>query len=161
MSGWWVRMRRSPEGLARDRCGTSTVELALIMPILALLILLAADFAMAFKTKILLQRAAERTAQLATSGGMDSSAYDNLAADAAEAAGVPAANVSITSTLLCNDMTQASTDTACAPGQQIKRYVLISIAGSYAPMFGTFMPGTRWGTLQAVPLSGSASVRLQ
>lgn len=154
-------MRGDLHGLPADCRGNSTIELALIVPLLALLILVAADIALAFKAKIILQRAAERAAQLATSGGYESTAYDSLAADAAEAAGVSTGNVGVTSTLLCDDVAQTTPDTPCSPGQQIKRYVAISISGTYSPLFGKLVPATRWGSMQIIAISGFASVRLQ
>ncbi|KEQ53686.1 TadE/TadG family type IV pilus assembly protein [Sphingobium chlorophenolicum] len=153
--------------LFADSIGTSTVELALIMPVLVLLACMAGDVAMAFKAKIALQRAAERTGQLATVGGYanDTSktqaAYNNLAADAAAAAGVSTNNVTVTPTLLCDATVQtASPEVPCADGQQTKRYVAITISGSYTPMFAKLMPGSNWST-NGIPLTGSASVRLQ
>ncbi|WP_150291954.1 TadE/TadG family type IV pilus assembly protein [Sphingobium estronivorans] len=146
--------------LASNQSGTSTVELAIVLPALALLTFMAADVAMAFKAKIGLQRAAERTAQMATAAGINGAAYgtDNLKADAAAAAGVATGNVNITKTLLCNGVQSASDP--CPDGQQISRYVAIGITGTYMPMFAKLAPGTRWSA-QGIALSGSASVRMQ
>lgn len=152
---------RSFSSLLRDRAGTSTIELAIIFPVLTMLTFVAADIAMAFKTKIKLQTAAERTAEMATAGGLNSAAYQNLAADAAQAAGVSSGDVTVTSSLLCDGTVQASTLDICAAGQQVKRYVAITISGQYRPMFGALLPGTRWAGGQGVALTGSASVRLQ
>ncbi|MEV4933318.1 MULTISPECIES: TadE/TadG family type IV pilus assembly protein [unclassified Sphingobium] len=153
--------------LISDRAGNSTIELAIIMPVLVLLTCLAGDVAMAFKAKIGLQRAAERTAQLAAAGGYTNdttrtqAAYNNLAADAAAAAGVSTSNVTITPTLLCDATVQtASPEVPCPDGQQTKRYVAINISGSYTPMFAQLAPNSRWSS-QGIALTGSASVRLQ
>lgn len=153
--------RRCIHSLLSDRSGTSTVELAIIVPVLAALTFVAADLAMAFKAKIKLQSAAERTAEMATSGGLNSAAYQNLAADAAAGAGVSSSNVSVTSSLLCDGTVQSSTTAVCATGQQMKRYVTINITGSYTPIFGKLLPGTRWASAQGITLTGSSSVRLQ
>lgn len=153
--------KMSPLVLSTDRSGTSTVELALIMPLLALLTFVAADVAMAFKAKIRLQAAAERTAQMATRGGLNSTAYQNLAADAAQGAGVPTNGVTVTETLLCNGTAQSSTVGTCSTGQQIQRYVAIGITSNYMPMFGKFLPGSRLSATQGITLTGSSSVRLQ
>lgn len=144
-----------------DRSGTSTVELAIIVPILAVLTFVAADMAMAFKTKIKLQSAAERTAAMATSGGLNSAAYQNLAADAAAGAGVSMSNVTVSSSLLCDGTVQSSTSEVCSSGQQMKRYVNINIAQNYVPMFAKLMPGTSWASGDGISLTGSSSVRLQ
>jgi Flp pilus assembly protein TadG len=153
--------KRWLHNLLSDRWGTSTIELAIIFPVLAALTFIAADLAMAFKAKIRLQAAAERTAQLATSGGLNSAAYQNLAADAAAGAGVSSNAVTVTSSLLCDGTVQASMAEVCATGQQMKRYVTIGITGSYQPMFGKLLPGTSWASAQGITLTGSSSVRLQ
>jgi len=153
--------------LFADPAGTSTIELAIIMPVMVLLTCLAGDVAMAFKAKIALQRGAERAAQLAAAGGYTNdtaktqAAYNNLAADAASAAGVSTNNVTVTPTLLCDATVQtASPEVPCADGQQMKRYVAISISGTYTPMFAKLAPGSRWSS-QGIAITGSASVRLQ
>lgn len=147
--------------LLRDRSGTSTIELAVIFPVLVMLTFVAADVALAFKSKIRLQTAAERTAEMATAGGLNSAAYQNLTTDAAQAAGVPSGNVTVTSSLQCDGTEQTSTSQNCGTGQQIKRYVQIRISGQYLPMFAALLPGGRWSSGQAIELTGSASVRLQ
>ncbi|WP_242124401.1 TadE family protein [Sphingobium sp. Sx8-8] len=153
--------------LFADPAGNSTIELAIIMPVLVLLTCMAGDIAMAFKAKIVLQRAAERAAQLAAAGGYTSdtsntqAAYNNLAADAAAAAGVSINNVTVTPTLLCDATVQtASPQVPCPDGQQTKRYVAITITGSYIPMFAQLMPNSQWSS-QGIAITGSASVRLQ
>lgn len=145
--------------LCADRRGTSTIELAFIVPILVLLTFVAADIALGFKAKIKLQAAAERTAQMAMSGGLNSSAYDNLVTDAAQGAGVSAANVTVTKTLLCNGV--ASINSECSTGEQIMRYVGITITGNYMPMFAKFMPNSLWASTQGITITGAASVRMQ
>lgn len=151
--------------LFANPAGTSTVELAIIMPVMVLLTCLAGDVAMAFKAKIALQRAAERTAQLATVGGYTSDttdtskAYNNLAADAAAAAGVAINKVTVTPTLICDSTVQTTPD-YCTATQQMKRYVAISISGTYTPMFAKLAASSKWSS-QGVAITGSASVRLQ
>jgi len=151
--------------LFADPTGNSTVELAIIMPVLVLLTCLAGDVAMAFKAKIALQRAAERTAQLATAGGYtsdttnSSAAYNNLAADAAAAAGVSTSNVTVTPTLVC-DSTPQTTPDYCTSTQQQKRYVAITISGTYTPMFAKLAPSSKWSS-SGIAITGSSSVRLQ
>lgn len=146
--------------IAGCRAGTSTIELAIIAPVLVMLVFLASDVAMAFRMKLKLQTAAERTAALAVSGGIDSTAFQNLAADAAAAAGVTTDKVTVTDTLLCNSTTQSSTGNQCATGEQSKRYIALTISDNYMPMFAS-LGGTGWSASQGVPLTGSASVRLQ
>lgn len=156
-----MTVKRLLRALSSDRDGTSTIELAIIVPVLALLTLVAADLAMAFKMKIGLQTAAERTAQMATKGGYNSVAYQNLAADAADAADVPTNAVIVTGSLFCNNTVQGSADAICPAGQQLKRYVAITISNSYQPMLAGLLPHGNWASDQGITLTGSASVRLQ
>lgn len=156
-----MAVKRSFRTLGSDSYGTSTIELAIIVPVLALMTLIAADLAMAFKMKIGLQTAAERTAQMATKGGYNSLAYQNLVTDAANAAGVPTNAVTVTGSLFCNTTVQASADAICPAGQQLKRYVAITISNTYQPMFAGLLPHGNWASDQGVALTGSASVRLQ
>ncbi|WP_327753375.1 TadE/TadG family type IV pilus assembly protein [Sphingobium sp. SJ10-10] len=149
--------------LFADPTGNSTVELAIIMPVLVLLTFMAGDVAMAFKAKITLQRAAERAAQMATAGGYSTTSsnnYSNLKADAASAAGVSTNNVTVTPTLVCDSTAQTTPD-YCTATQQMKRYVAITISGTYTPMFAKLMPGSSKWSSQGIALTGSSSVRLQ
>lgn len=146
--------------IADCSAGTSVIELAIIAPILVVLVLLASDVAMAFRMKLKLQTAAERTAQMAVIGGLDSTAYSNLAADAATAAGVATNKVTVTDTLLCNNTAKSSTTDTCGSGEQVKRYIALTITDNYKPMFGS-LGGSFWSSSQGVSLTGSASVRLQ
>lgn len=148
-----------PCALLSDRSGTSTVELAIIVPVLAMLTMVAGDLAMGFKAKIKLQTAAERTAQMAVSGG--DTVYSSLATDAAAGAGVSSSNVTVTKSLLCDGTVQSSTSNVCGSGQQIKRYVTVSITGNYKPMFAKLLPSTRWSASQGISLTGSSSVQQQ
>lgn len=146
--------------IAGCHAGTSTIELAIIAPILVMLVFLASDVAMAFRMKLKLQTAAERTAELAVSGGLDSTAYSNLAVDAAAAAGVTTDKVTVTDTLLCNGTAKASTTDTCASTEQSKRYIALTISDNYKPMFAS-LGSAGWSATQGVPLTGFASVRLQ
>lgn len=147
--------------IRKDQTGTAFMELAFVVPILVLLTLAASDIAMGFSAKLKLQTAAERAAEMATSGGLSSAAYQNLQADAADAAGVPASNVTVTSTLQCDGVEQSSTSNICPTGQQISRYVRIDISGTYQPMFGGAIINNLWSSSQTIAISGAASVRLQ
>jgi Flp pilus assembly protein TadG len=143
----------------RDEGGTSVVELALLSPILLITLGGTVDCARLISAKLRLQQAAERTAEMASAGGIASAAFGSLQSEAAAAAKVSASNVSVSYWLECDGTKQSAFDGTCADGQQVARFTSITIAGSYVPTFAwLFRPVTTNG---AVALSGSASVRVQ
>jgi Flp pilus assembly pilin Flp len=125
--------------LAGDEHGASLIEMALLLPILASLIVGIVDVSRAFSAKLDLQQAAERTIekvqQYQTEGG-----FDTLRAEAAAAAGVPPSSVKVDYWLECNGLRQADFETNCPEGQEPARWVKVIITGTYTPMFAS----SRW-----------------
>ncbi|HWI87142.1 MAG TPA: TadE family protein [Sphingomonas sp.] len=143
----------------RNEWGASAVELALVSPILLAMLAGIVDCARLVSTKLHLQQAAERTAELKTAGSTASLTDTLLQADAAAAAGVSAANVTVSGWLECDGTRQGSDVTVCPDGQQIARYSTIAIAGSYKPSFAGLL---RWATVDGrISVNASASVRTQ
>jgi len=140
--------------LWRDRRGASLIELALMSPILMVTVAGTVDGARLLGTKVRLQQAAERTAELASAGGASGSSFSTLQSEAATAANVPASNVTVSSWLECDGTQQSSFDGSCSSGQQVARYASIRIVGSFTPSFSIFFSG-------GIAVSGSASVRVQ
>lgn len=139
--------------------GTSTVELALVCPILMVMLAGLVDCARLISTELRLQQAAERTAEMATAGSIASAAFTSLQAEAASAASVPASQVTVSYWLECDGTRQTSFDGTCNTGQQVGRFASISIAGSYTPSFAWLLRSA--GANGSVPLTGRASVRVQ
>lgn len=125
--------------LAGDERGASLIEMALLLPIFASLIVGIVDVSRAFSAKLDLQQAAERTIekvqQYQTEGG-----FDTLRAEAASAAGVPPSSVKVDYWLECNGLRQSDFETNCPDGQVPARWVKIIITGTYTPMFAS----SRW-----------------
>lgn len=157
------RLRRCIAALRADQRGTSLVELAFAAPIFALMVVGLGDIARGYSEKYALQQAVNRTMELAHQGSPDDD-YDYLkteAADAARQAGAPNPTVTLVSWLECDGSTtkKAWTDT-CADGQQIARYITLTINSSYRPSFGS----TVYKAVRAdgtVPISARASLRVQ
>ena len=150
---------RTAKCLARSVRATSTVELALISPILAVTLAGAVDCARLVSAKLSLQQAAERTAELATAGNVGSAAFTSLQSEAATAANVATANVTVTYWLECDGVRQTLFDGTCATGQQVGRFASISITSSYKPSFAWLLRSS--STNGTIPISASASVRVQ
>ena len=145
--------------LWRDEDGVSMIELALALPILALLVTGGADVASGFAAKVALQQATARTIEKATAGGLNSTAFQSLQAEGAAAAGVPASAVTVTQWLECDAVKQADFNGACTDTQQVGRYVSIKIDSSYRPTFNFFTWSKK--TNGVVPLTATSSVRVQ
>jgi len=143
----------------RDLRATSTVELALIVPILMVVLAGSVDVARLISTKLRLQQAAERTAEMASAGSIASAAFTSLQSEAATAANVPTSQVTVTYWLECDGTKQTSFDGTCTSGQQVGRFASISISSSYTPSFSWLLHAT--GASGSIPLSSSASVRVQ
>lgn len=150
---------RAAECLARCVRATSTVELALVSPILAIALAGSVDCARLVSAKLLLQQAAERAAELATAGSVGSAAFTSLQSEAATAANVPTANVTVSYWLECDGVRQSLFDGTCTTGQQVARFASISITSSYKPSFAWLLRSV--GTDGAIPISAAASVRVQ
>jgi len=154
------RFRRALAGVAwRDVRGASTVELALVSPFLMIVLAGSVDCARLVSTKLHLQQAAERTAEMATAGSVASAAFTSLQAEAAAAANVPAAQVTISYWLECDGTRQSLFSGTCTSGQQVGRFASISIASSYQPSFAWLLKSV--GTNGSIALNGTASVRVQ
>lgn len=154
-------IRSAASFLVRDRRGTSTVELAMVAPFFAMLVMGTVDASRAVSEKMRLQQAAARSIEMASAGGINSPAFTNLGAEAAAAAGVSAQNVTVTPWLECDRSAPLPIDNDCAPNQEIGRYVSVSIRGNYTPWFASSLAGLGWDVSRAIRIEGQASVRLQ
>lgn len=149
-----MRSLRGPIALWRDVTGASIVELALLSPILLVALAGTVDCARLLSTKLRLQQAAERTAEMATAGGVASAAFGSLQNEAAAAAKVPASSVAVSYWLECDGSRQTDFQGTCGAGQQVARFTSVSIAGNYSPSFP-------WLLGANVAVNGRASVRVQ
>ena len=148
--------------LRRDDRGASLVELAMIAPILLVTVAGSIDCARLLSTKLRMQQAAERAVEMASAGGIRTSASSSvqtLMQTEASAAAPSSSQVSVSTWLECNGTKQADFDGDCNSGDQVARFASVSIAGSYTPSFPWLFGRT--ATNSAIAVSGSASVRVQ
>jgi Flp pilus assembly protein TadG len=153
---------RSIAALAQDSRGASLVELALLAPILALMLMGISDIAMGFSAKMTLQQAAARALERAAVGSVRSD-YQHLGDDAAAAAGVPRSAVTVTNWLECDQVRQESFDGTCGSEQMVSRYVQIEIAWGYEPTFryGPIARAVGAGDDNRIPIDAHAALRIQ
>lgn len=156
--------------LRRDERGAGVVELALLLPVLALLTVGIADFSHGLSERMRIHRAVQQSLEIAAAHRMavspdsDLPTYDFLAKRAAQAAEVPEAQVTLTKWLECNGVKQGF-DGSCGDGQSIARYVEIHIVTHFSPMFnyGPLARAAGGGDAPrgTIPLFAKAAVRVQ
>ena len=146
--------------LARDSRGTSVLETALVVPLVMMLLAGISDLAMGFSLKLRTQQAAARTVEFATTAGLERLSLDQLRKEAADAASVPAGQVTVTRWLECNGAKQSLFDGACETGQEMARYVSIQVDNTYEPVLGALLPESIADD-GAITFIGFSTVRLQ
>jgi len=149
--------------LKSDR-GASVVELALVAPFFAAMVIGMSDLATAYSMKLKLeqasQRALERVQQMTSPADSNNqSTISSEATAAATAAGYSTANVSVAYLLYCNG-TSTTYSTGCTGTQTVMRYVNVTITGRYTPLFtNSYFPNHNAdGT---VTVTGQAGMRVQ
>lgn len=162
------QLRRRLAALRGDARGATIIEFGLLLPILALFILGTIDFGRGLAAKFALEQAAQRAIEIASLGNR-SQDYTFLRTEAATAAGVPLANVTLDQWLECTTTEgvttrQSAFNGVCPTGQQPARYVEVRIFQDYIPNFArgplaVGMPGVRADG--SVRLHADAGVRVQ
>lgn len=146
--------------LARDERGTSLIEMAMVAPVFAMLLVGFVDISRAYSARLQLEQAAQRSIEKVQQYRTTSSTFSTLQAEAMAAANVAASAVTVDPWLECDGARQANYNTSCTPGQVQARYITVSIVKKFTPMFGTrFFPGANAdGTYTLV---GDAGMRTQ
>lgn len=141
--------------------GTSTIELALIFPVAMLLLLGATDSSLAYAEKLRVEAAAARAVEQITAFSRVRTDYTATRAEAAEAANVDIADVTVTHWLECNNVVQTSFTASCPNNSdQIARFVKVAIQGKFEPTinYGGFLATDADGFVR---FEGDSSVRIQ
>jgi Flp pilus assembly protein TadG len=145
----------------RDATGTSTLELALILPIAMFLVLGAIDSSLAFAEKLRVEAAAARAIEQITAYSRVNTDYSGSRTEAAAAAGVDVSDVTVTYWLECGNVVQSSFTATCAnSSDQIARFVKVAVSGKFEPVmnYGDFLQADGDGVVR---VQGDASVRIQ
>ena len=150
---------RRPLHLFADERGSSVIEMGLIAPFLAAMLIGMVDLSRAYSAKLSVVQAAQRTVEKIQVSSYSPSDNTTLQEEAATAAGVPTGNVTVTSWLQCNNSsTQLSFTSSCNGNEPFARYVRIQISKSYTPLFRVKWDRTTSGTWT---VSGRAGIRIQ
>jgi Flp pilus assembly protein TadG len=163
-------MMRKLSDLWQDASGTSLIEMAMVAPFLATLVIGITDLSRGYSDRLQLEQAAQRAIEKSMQGmqGDDSTTiFKTLKAEAATAAGVPESDVEVRYWLECNGVSQNSSsatmdedyEKVCPSGEVYARYLRVAITKKYTPMFSTKWLGTNAdGTFTLV---GTAGLRVQ
>jgi Flp pilus assembly pilin Flp len=146
--------------LARDERGASLIEMAMVAPVFASMLLGMVDISRAYSAKLFLEQAAYRAIEKVQQYRTESDTYTTLAVEAKDAAEVNLSDVTVDPWLECNGVRQTDYLGVCPTGQVVTRYITVSIQKKFTPMFGTrYFPGAN--TDGTYTLTGRAGLRTQ
>lgn len=149
--------------LRDDQHGTSLIELAILAPFAALLLLGMVDTSLAFTKKLRIEQVVQRAVEKATAYGSAGSDYSGLDDEAAAAANVPLKDVKMDKWLECSGERQEDFDDECDEDELISRHVSMTIKASYTPMFRYGPIGKLVGAQETgvIPFTVDSEVRIQ
>jgi Flp pilus assembly protein TadG len=144
-----------------ERAGNVTIELALMAPILASMLIGLVDLSTAYSDKLRLEQIAQRTIEKVMQQSFKPADVATLKAEAEAGAG-QGATANVTYWLECNAVKKtgsAAYAAGCADGEQYARYVQVDITKYYTPLIiHTFGNSNADGTMT---IRGIAGLRFQ
>lgn len=134
--------------------GNFVVEFALFLPVLVAMMAIGFDFGMAIYDSMSLKEAARAGVQYAIKNPADTAGLTQVVADAS---GIDAANLTVTSTEFCQCANGASVacGTSCADGSATETYMTVLAQEPYA----TLLPYPL--SLAPLSLHGTATLRIR
>lgn len=151
--------RKSSKGLRGDNRGAAVIELAIIAPVFATMLIGMVDIGRGYSMKLRLEQAAQRSIEKVMNGQADKSSAAALKTEAATVAGVAEDKVVVDFWLECNNSRQTNYNTTCATGQVFRRYLTVQITKTFEPMFKLkFLGANSDGTFT---VTGKTGVRTQ
>lgn len=128
-------MTRALKEFARADGGTATLELALILPIFATMLIGVVDITTAFNRKLVMEQAIQRAIERVMQTTTDYTVEDNIKAEASAAAGIPVENVTVVYTQTCNGVSTPTTQDCPNINDTQVLYTNVSAWTSFTPMF--------------------------
>ena len=149
-------------GLLRlDTRGASVIEVALFMPFLAMMVMGIIDSSLGFARKIAVEQSIYRALEKVAVGSVKTD-YNFLKAEVAAGADVPETAVTVDPFLECNRVRQPSFTGVCPTGQEVARYVAVSVSTTYTPEFEFGPLAQAYGNAQGnIPIQAEKSLRIQ
>lgn len=152
-------MNRRSLRVFADESGSSVIEMGLVAPFLAAMLIGMVDLSRAYSTKLQVEQAAQRTIEKIQVTSYQPTDNTTLQTEAAAAAGVAVANVTVSSWLQCNNSsTKQSFTGSCSGSEPFARYVEIQITKAYTPLFAVKWDRTASGIWT---INGKAGIRVQ
>ena len=147
--------------LGHDERGNSLIEMALVAPLLAALLVGSVDISRGVSAKLQVEQAAQRSIELVQRSEYKTADKATYEADAVAAAGT-GSSATLTAWLECNgNGTHLDIDTgSCAATDALAKYVQISVQKPFTPIFGTrfFAAANSNGT---VTVHATAGIRVR
>lgn len=125
--------------LARDTRGAAIVEMAMVAPLIATMVVGVVDLSNAFGRKLKLEQASQRAIEKIMNTTADTTVEATLKSEAAEQAGVPISNVTVNYRLECNGTVTSATD--CAAGETASEWISVEVVDTYTPLFPLHLAG--------------------
>lgn len=146
--------------LIAETKGVALVEMALVTPFLAAVIMGTVDTARYAAAKLKIQQAVNRGLEMSWMGG-PSLAVTEIQAQAAEQADVATSAVTVTQTQECAGTT-ATWGSSCTTGQETAKYTQIQISTTFTPSFVlASVAQLRGNSSGVVPISATGVIRIQ
>lgn len=136
---------------AADQRGVAAIELGMTLPILTMLSLGAFDVSRMIAQRIDYQQTTAEVASLAVARPPQTDTT-YLKDAAVSASGLPASDVTVTTSLTCDGTVSNS---VCTSTQEQARYVTLTLNGQYVPLW------THFGVDQTVSMTVTRTVRYQ
>ena len=127
-------MQRFFRKLAASAGGNVTVELALVTPILATMLIGVVDITTAYNRKLELEQAVQRSIERVMQTTADLPVEQNIKQEAASAAGISEDDVTVVYSQTCDGVDTAY-EADCDVGQSDVRYLDVSATTDFTPMF--------------------------
>jgi len=121
--------------LAKQERGTATVELGLVAPILATLLIGVVDLTTAYNRKLTLEQATQRGIEKIMQTTTNKTVDENIVEEAAAAAGIDEDQVDLEYWLECDGVAKSDYSMDCDPDEVEARYLTLSITEQFTPMF--------------------------
>lgn len=122
----------------RDERGTAAIELAFVMPILAMFVIGVADLTLAFSEKLVLEQAVQRSIERVMQTTTDATVEENIKAEVRDGAGVTDEQIEVTYTQFCTvdgNYVETAFDAVCPTGQVPARYLQVEATDTYTTLF--------------------------
>ena len=137
----------------RDERGAAVIELALLAPVLALMTIGVVDMSNAFSRKLQLEQAAQRSIEKIMQTTGDLTVENTIKSEAVcqvngtntdgtcRSGVIGEDDVTVAYRLECDATVVDDYETECAAGQKEARYISVTVAATYEPMFPIHFKG--------------------